>query len=141
MQIQLVNIIGMAVAVIMLYQSVRLVRLGKESVLEFLIWTVFGGSLFVVSFSRGLGLDQFVEVLDRSLRLLGLSGGIDGLFVLGFLGLLLLLLYIYTNMKENEKEIEKLNQELAILEFEHEKSVTEDGRKRSQSVEVSSQDD
>lgn len=141
MQINLINILGMAVAVIMLYQSVRLVRLGKESVLEFLIWTVFGGSLFVVSFSRGLGLSQFLETLDGGLRLLGLSGGIDGLFVLGFLGVLLLLLYIYTNVKANEREIEKLNQELAILEFEHRDAVTEDGRKGAQRVEVSSQDD
>lgn len=141
MQINLINILGMAVAVIMLYQSVRLVRLGKESVLEFLIWTVFGGSLFVVSLSRGLGLSQLLETLDGGLRLLGLSGGIDGLFVLGFLGLLLLLLYIYTNVKANEKEIEKLNQELAILEFEHRDAVTEDGHKGAQHVEVSSQDD
>lgn len=141
MQVQLVNVLGMVVAGVMLYQSVRLVRTGKESILEFLIWVVFGLGLFLVSFSRGLGLSEFLGALDRGLQFMGLSGGIDGLFVLGFLALLLLLLYIYTNVKANEKEIEKLNQELAILQFEHEDAVTEDGRKDSPSSEVPSGND
>lgn len=141
MQIQLINVLGMTVAGIMLYQSVRLVRMGKESVLEFLIWVVFGLGLFAVSFSRGLGLSTFLRALDHGLWLLGLSGGIDGLFVLGFLGLLLLLLYMYTNVKANEKEIEKLNQELAILQFEHEDAVAPDGRNGTYAADISAHDE
>jgi len=50
--------------------------------------------------------------------MLGFDSGRDGVFVLGFLSLLLMLFYTYINAKTNRQRISDLNQEIALIRFE-----------------------
>jgi hypothetical protein len=115
-----IHIIGIAVSVILFYQSVRLVRKQKESVFEFLLWTGFGAAIFVLSLGQLLTISGLLEGLSFLLSLLGFQTGTNGIFTLAILGLLLLLFYTYNNAKTNRQKIADMNQELSLLEYQME---------------------
>jgi len=113
-----IHIIGIAVAMALLYQSVRLVRKQKESVFEFLLWSGFGLGIFVLSLGQLLTISGILDTLKVMLGWLGFETGTNGVFTLAFLGLLLLLFYTYVNAKTNRQKIADLNQEISILEYQ-----------------------
>lgn len=113
-----INFIGAGIALALLYQSVRLVRKRKESVFEFLLWAGFGGALLVFSLAQTVTVLGAFDAIGIMLEWLGFNGGLDGVFALAILGLLLLLFYTYVNAKTNRKHLYDLNQEIALMRFE-----------------------
>jgi len=113
-----IHLIGIAVSVVLFYQSVRLVRKQKESVFEFLLWTGFGAAILVLSLGQLLTISGLLEGLSFLLSLLGFQTGTNGIFTLAILGLLLLLFYTYNNAKTNRQKIADMNQELSLLEYQ-----------------------
>jgi len=113
-----IHLIGIAVSVALMYQSLRLVRKQKESVFEFLLWSGFGLGIFVLSLGQLLTVTGLLDGLGFILGLLGFQTGTNGIFTLAILGLLLMLFYTYVNVKTNRQRIADLNQEVSILEYQ-----------------------
>ena len=119
-EFHLINLIGIAISLALFYQSLRLVRKRKESVLEFLMWTSFGVILFVLSFGNVVTVLDITNFFGNILGFLGFNSGRIGLLVLANLGLLMLLFYTYINTKTNRQMIYDLNQQLSLYESEKE---------------------
>jgi len=113
-----IHLIGIAVSMVLMYQSVRLVRKQKESIFEFLLWSGFGLGIFILSLGQLLTISGILDSLNIMLGVLGFETGTNGIFTLSILGLLLLLFYTYVNAKTNRQKIADLNQELSILEYQ-----------------------
>lgn len=113
-----INFIGATIALALLYQSVRLVRKRKESVFEFLLWAGFGGALLVFSLAQTVTVLGAFDTISVLLEWLGFNGGLDGVFALAILGLMLLLFYTYVNAKTNRQKLYDMNQEIALLEYQ-----------------------
>lgn len=117
-----IHVLGLGVSIALMYQSIRLVRKQKESVFEFLLWTGFGGAIFILSFGQLLTIAEILDSIEATLRLLGFQTGTNGIFTLAILGLLLMLFYTYINAKTNRQKIADLNQELSLLEYQLEQA-------------------
>jgi len=115
---QPINLLGILIAIGLIYQSLRLVRNRKESVLEFLLWSVFGTGLLILSIIGGISENLISGATDFALESLGVDSGPDGIFVLSIIGLMLMLFYTYISAKTNEQQIQDLNQEIALLRYE-----------------------
>jgi len=115
---QPINLLGILIAIGLIYQSLRLVRNRKESVLEFLLWSVFGTGLLILSIIGGISENLISGATDFVLESLGVDSGPDGIFVLSIIGLMLMLFYTYISAKTNEQQIQDLNQEIALLRYE-----------------------
>lgn len=114
----LIHIIGVLVAVALFYQSIQLVQKRKESVFEFLMWTGMGSAILILSVSSAVTVLGILDTIQVILSVLGFQSGRDGIFVLSLLSLLLLIFYTYVNAKTNRKQLNDLNQEIAILRYE-----------------------
>lgn len=127
-----IHLIGILISIALFYQSVRLVRKGKESVFEFLLWSGFGLALLILSLGSSVTVLGVLDALSFVLSLLGFTSGRDGVFVLAILGLLLMLFYTYVNSKTNRKHLYDLNQEVALLRQEI-RELEQDDRADSES--------
>lgn len=133
---ELMHAIGIVVSTALFYQSYLLVRNRKESIFEFLLWAGFGGALLVLSLADGTaGREELAvfDVIKHLLRLIGFDNGVNGIFTLTILGLLLLLFYTYANAKTNRKLLYDQTQEIALLRYElqqHEVQVETDEENR-----------
>lgn len=116
--IQAIHVIGVVVSLGLIYQSYRLVRKRRESILEFLMWAGSGVFLLAVSVDGARETGGLVVRFDGILRALGLSSGFQGVLGLTVLALFLLIFYTYVNTKNNKKEIYDMSQEIALLEYE-----------------------
>ncbi|EMA70389.1 DUF2304 domain-containing protein [Halorubrum kocurii] len=114
-----IHVIGMVLALTMFYQSFRLVRSGKGSVFEFLLWSCFGTMLFALSLGDVVTLLRVYEAMEVILAVLGFGSGLTGLLVLSNLALLMMLFYTFVKVKTNRKELYDLNQEIALSQFEN----------------------
>jgi len=113
-----IHYIGILVSVLLVYKSYKLVRSGKENVLEFLVWLCFGLGIFALSVSTAFRVFNTLEWFQAMLAFLGFRSGRDGVFVVAILGLMLLLFYTYANAKSNQKRVSDLNQKVALLKYE-----------------------
>lgn len=117
--LQPIHVIGMALSVIMFYQSFRLIRKRKEGIVEFLLWTTFGIILFTLSLGNAVTILGVFETLNWFLGKLGFGSGTTGLLVLSVLALLMMLFYTFVKVRTNRKYIYDLNQKIALAEFEN----------------------
>ncbi|MEA5388518.1 DUF2304 domain-containing protein [Haloarculaceae archaeon H-GB11] len=117
-----IHAIGIIISLALFYQSARLVRKRKESVFEFLLWMSFGVVLFSLAVGSAIKTVSMREQVQKIFNFVGFSSGFEGLFALAILGLLLMLFYTYINAKTNRNKLYDLNQELALLRYEVEKS-------------------
>ena len=116
-----IHVIGIVLAVTMFYQSFQLVRSGKGSIFEFLLWSCFGAVLFALSLGDVVTLLRVYEVTEVILAVLGFGSGFTGLLVLSNLALLMILFYMLVKVKTNRKYIYDLNQEIALTKSENDK--------------------
>lgn len=119
-----IHLTGAVISIALMYQSFRLVRKRKESVLEFLLWSGFGMALLVLSLSSAVTVQGTLNYLEKFLAAFGFKTGVNGVFTLAILGILLMLFYTYVNTKTNRKIIFDLNQELALFRYESESNRT-----------------
>jgi len=113
-----IHVIGIATSFVLLYQSFRLARAGKENVLEFLLWTSFGVGLLFYTLARVFTNLDIVSHIDAFFLSLGFGTGERGLLVLAIISLYLLVLYTYTLTKTNHEQLTDVQQELALLRYE-----------------------
>jgi hypothetical protein len=113
-----IHLIGIVFAVALLYQSIRLVRKGKGTVFEFLLWSSFGIFLLLLSLGDLVTLLGVYQVVSTTLGLLGFGSGVTGLLVMSNLALLMMLFYTFVKVKTNRKELYDLNQEIALVNIE-----------------------
>jgi hypothetical protein len=112
-----IHVIGLVLALSMFYQSLRLLRSGRGSIFEFLLWSCFGGVLFALSLGNAVTLLRVYEALGVILAALGFRSGLTGLLVLSNLALLMMLFYTFVKVKMNRKDLYDLNQEIALAKF------------------------
>ncbi|WP_436911298.1 DUF2304 domain-containing protein [Halosimplex marinum] len=123
------HIVGMLVSFALFYQSYRLVRKHKEGIVEFLFWVSFGGALFLLSVgdaTAGTGRFPIFDLVKRFLLAMGFSSGVNGIFTLTILGLILLIFYTYVNVKTNRQMLYDQTQEIALLRYELEQERDEE---------------
>lgn len=119
--IEPVHVIGVAVSFVLIYQSVALVRTRRENILEFLLWVAFGTGLLVYTVASMLSTLDTYDAINAFLRSLGFGTGERGLLFLSVITLFLLVLYTYTMLKTNRREITDLQQNVAVLRHEIER--------------------
>jgi hypothetical protein len=113
-----IHIFGFVVSGILFYQSFRLLREGKETILEFLFWSGFGTAILVFNFGSALRHPGLLETIHGVLSGLGFKSGMNGVFALATLGILMMVFHIYIETKTNKKEMYELNQEVALLRYQ-----------------------
>jgi len=113
-----IHVIGLAVSLLLLYQSVRLVRSHRENIFEFVMWAFFGTVLLVYTVARMVTSVNVIENINAFLRSLGFGTGERGLLVLSVISLFLIVFYTYTMAKTYHREMTDLQQELAIVRYE-----------------------
>lgn len=118
-EFQPIHVIGLAISFALFYQSVRLVRKGKESVFEFLLWVSFGLLLLILSIGNVVTVLDITDLLKDFLNSLGFGSGEIGLLVMSNLALMMMLFYTYINVKTNRKLIYDMNQEMALSEYKN----------------------
>jgi hypothetical protein len=113
-----IHVIGLAVSLLLLYQSVRLVRSRRENIFEFVMWAFFGTVLLVYTIARMVTTVDVIGHINAFLRSLGFGSGERGLLVLSVISLFLIVFYTYTMVKTYHREMTDLQQELAIARYE-----------------------
>lgn len=113
-----IHVIGICASLVLLAQSVRLARAGKENVLEFLLWSSFGAVLLLYTLARVFTPVTVVDAIDSTLISLGFGSGERGLLVLSTISLFLVVLYTYTLTKTNDKRLNDAQREVALLRYE-----------------------
>ncbi|HID27883.1 MAG TPA: DUF2304 domain-containing protein [Methanosarcinales archaeon] len=108
-----IQIIGLMFGVILLYQSYKLVKNKEENVPEFLLWSIVGLMIVVVSI--------YLDSVNIILRLLGMSDRVNVIFVVGILLTYLLIMHVFSLNRELNRQISILNEELSILRYMLEK--------------------
>lgn len=108
-----IQIIGLMFGVILLYQSYKLVKNKEENVPEFLLWSIVGLMIVVVSI--------YLDSVNIILRLLGMSDRINAIFAVGILLAYLLIMHVFSLNRELNRQISILNEELSILRYMLEK--------------------
>lgn len=126
LQVEPIHVIGILVSLVLFSQSVQLVRTRRENILEFLLWIAFGSALLVYTVARMLTSLNTLEAINGLFRSLGFGSGERALLFLSVMTLFLLLLYTYTMVKTNRKEIADLQREIALLRYEIEQAETTD---------------
>mgnify|MGYP000392145314 CR=1 FL=1 len=122
-----IHVIGLAVSLLLLYQSVRLVRSHRENIFEFVMWAFFGTVLLVYTVARMVTTVDVIGEINRFLKSLGFGSGERGLLVLSVISLFLVVFYTYTMVKTYHREMTDLQQELAIARYEIEQLSDERG--------------
>lgn len=113
-----IHVIGIAVGLALLYQSLSLVRDRKEGVFEFLLWVGFGVALLVISVGSALTSVDLLASLVWFLGAFGFNLGIDSVFFVSNLLLLFLVFFIYVQLVESRKRVSDLAREVALLRYE-----------------------
>jgi hypothetical protein len=113
-----IHVIGFLAGLLLVYQSVSLVRERKEGLFEFLLWAGFGVGLLAISMGSALTSVDVLAVLEGLLATLGFDVGRDSLFLVGNLVLLFLVFYTYVQLIESRKRLAELTQELALVQYE-----------------------
>lgn len=125
-----IHVIGLAVSLLLLYQSVRLVRSHRENIFEFVMWAFFGTVLLVYTVARMVTTVDVIDEINRFLKSLGFGSGERGLLVLSVISLFLIVFYTYTMVKTYYREMTDLQQELAIARYEIEQLSDERAARR-----------
>ncbi|MEE8401452.1 MAG: DUF2304 domain-containing protein [Candidatus Hydrothermarchaeaceae archaeon] len=108
-----IQVVGLLVGLMFLYQSYRLVKEKKEDVGGFLLWSTVGAGVIVVSIHPG--------VFDYLLTILQMKERPFAIFTVGILVAYLLLFQTFKLLRTLSENVSKLNESMSILRYEMEK--------------------
>lgn len=121
-----IHIIGLIISAILFYQSFRLLQEGKENILEFIFWSGFGTAMLVFNIRSALRRPGILSAIRDVLSGLGFNSGMNGVFALAILFLLMMLFHVYIEAKTNKKKMYELNQEVALFKYRLEQKQSPD---------------
>lgn len=113
-----INIVGVFIALVLFYQSSSLIRMNNESLSEFILLVCSGGFVLVYSLTEAVTVPTTLKRLNLAFKSLGFEGGIDGLFAVTTLLLLLAMFYVRMEARENNMKIHDMYREIAYLRYE-----------------------
>jgi hypothetical protein len=111
--ISLINAAGFVIGCYFLLRSYLLIKGKKEDVTDFLLWSIIGVSLLVLSVFPQVG-DALAAYLDIKTRT-------NTIFALAIFLLYLILFRMNTLNRNLDKQISSLNEEIALLKHELER--------------------
>jgi len=111
--IGIINIVAFILGIYLLYESYYMVKRKEEDVISFLIWTLLGLTLVILS--------VFPDLSYKISDLLKMSTRANTVFSFAILILYLLIFNVFKKNRKMHKEISKLNEEIAILRYKGKK--------------------
>lgn len=115
--ITLMHIFGVVIPMAFFLKSYQIISGDDETVLEFLIWVAFGGVILLVTIADLIMDGAIVKGLDSELEILDFTVGFIQLFAITTVFLLLITSFLSISLIKYRKEVDRLNQQVALLEY------------------------
>lgn len=116
--VSIINIAGFLLGLYFLLRSYLLIKRKREEVADFLVWSIIGASLLLLTLVPQVG-DTLAEYLDIRTRA-------STIFALAIFLLYLIIFRMNMQNRSLDRQISVLNEEIALLKHELEKYYTED---------------
>lgn len=113
--ISLINVAGFLLGLYFLLRSYLLIRAKKEDVADFLVWSMIGVSLLV--------LTVFPQVGDALADYLNIRTRTSTIFAVAIFLLYLILFRLNALNRNLDRQISTLNEEIALLKYERESEL------------------
>ena len=110
---RIIQIIGLIIGLYLLYNSYRSFKGKKEDINSFVLWTVLGVSITIISIDL-----RTLEVISNLLRM---EQRAYTIFTISNLLLFVMVFKLYARIKDLEENISILNEEVSISNYEEQK--------------------